>query len=161
MNHESQASLNTLVNILNRQEAEIEDLKYTLKQSYMREIKARTQGYTEGYNKGIGFLVENLNTRPTPPAIFGEGTYTYKVDNSPCRLPGQILPCTCTAELEVKLNRLVAYFEKRAKENEKRAKNEAIAGGWCDESADRSAYYFSGKADSYRRAAEKLKELLK
>ena len=71
----------------------------------------------------------------------------------------------CTAALEVNLQKLVSYFEKRARENERRAKREEaklltfhkleeIAG------VERSSYYFSGKADSYKRAAEKLKELL-
>lgn len=142
-----------------RESIEAKDLqiKRLQRQGYMEKVKAHTQGYTEGYNKGITFLAENLNTRPTPPMVFGGSTYTYKVDNSPC-----------TAELEVKLNKLVAYFEKRSKENEKRAeKNESDANRWNSEYpanaklADRSGYYFSGKADSYKRAAEKLKELLK
>ena len=71
----------------------------------------------------------------------------------------------CTAALEVELQALVKYFEKKAKENEERAeKKEAslntFLGNTEAAQAMKSAYYFSGKADSYARAAEKLKEAL-
>ena len=72
----------------------------------------------------------------------------------------------CTAQLEVDLKKLVNYFQKRYQENERRAKREEaklLTFHRLEEiaSTERSAYYFSGKADSYKRAAEKLKELLK
>ena len=72
----------------------------------------------------------------------------------------------CTAQLEVDLEKLANYFEKRSRENERRAKKEEaklLTFHRLGEivSTERSAYYFSGKADSYKRAAEKLKELLK
>lgn len=78
----------------------------------------------------------------------------------------------CTAEIEVAFEKLASYFEKRSKENSRRAekeekKVEAQQGkkleDWsCHEEvgADRSGYYFSGKADSYKRAAEKVREIL-
>jgi hypothetical protein len=71
----------------------------------------------------------------------------------------------CTAEIEVAFEKLAAYFEKRAKENTRRSeKEENVADSSLSyqESvqADRSSYYFSGKADSYKRAAEKVREIL-
>jgi hypothetical protein len=72
----------------------------------------------------------------------------------------------CTAELEVKTQKLAAYLEKRGKENDKRsekldkkAKGELLPYEDYVQARD-SSYFFSGKADAYKRAAEKLKELL-
>jgi hypothetical protein len=63
------------------------------------------------------------------------------------------------AGLEVRLQRLAAYFTKRAKENTKRAekldyevRNTFMCHGES-EKKDNSAYYHSGKADTYLRAA--------
>ncbi len=65
------------------------------------------------------------------------------------------------AELEswkvtAKVERLIAHFTKRAKENAKRAEYDEF--DYMENY--RSSYYFSGKADSYQRAAEKVKEFL-
>ena len=65
-----------------------------------------------------------------------------------------------------KIERLIAYFEKHARENEKRAekieKSRTEAFHQFDKAIkmDRSSYYLSGKADTYARAAEKVRELL-
>ncbi len=71
----------------------------------------------------------------------------------------------CNATLEVKVEKLAKYFDKRAKENQKRASSEEKLP--CDDCTcepclqhERSGYYFSGKADTYTRAAEKVRELL-
>ena len=71
-----------------------------------------------------------------------------------------------TKELEVRLQRLAAHLTKRAKENYKRAekldfevKNTFMCHGES-EKKDNSAYYHSGKADTYLRAAGKVLELL-
>jgi hypothetical protein len=67
----------------------------------------------------------------------------------------------CTAELEVEAEKLIAYFERKAKENTKRAQDkEKEYLYWKVQQDDRSSYYFSGKADSYQKAADKLRELL-
>lgn len=94
--------------------------------------------------------IENLHNTPKPLA-FSER------DNVPC-----------TAELEVKLQKLATYFTKRAKENKKRAEREEQFAerkrAWTNlsdaQEHDRSSYYFSGKADTYERAAAKLREAL-
>lgn len=85
----------------------------------------------------LGFRVLELEhpTRTVKPLAFSEGL------NTPC-----------TAELEIKLQKLAAYFTRRAKENTKRS-----ADRWLQE---KSTYYFSGKADTYTRAAQKITELL-
>jgi hypothetical protein len=92
-----------------------------------------------------------LQAQRTPkPLVFSEE------DNTPC-----------TAAIEVKIERLIAYFNKRAKENERRAtkeesQKEELRVDSMEEfvQKDRTSYYLSGKADSYRRAAEKVKEFL-
>jgi hypothetical protein len=78
----------------------------------------------------------------------------------------------CTAEIEVAFEKLASYFEKRSKENARRAEKEEkkvemeqqkSLKDWRyheEVGADRSGYYFSGKADSYKRAAEKVREIL-
>lgn len=71
----------------------------------------------------------------------------------------------CTAELEVNLEKLATYFERRARENKRRAeKLEKKINGFHDvnEYLDsvKSSYYFSGKDDTYTRAAQKVRELL-
>ena len=96
--------------------------------------------------------LENKLKEIKKPLVFSER------DNTPC-----------TAELEVKLQKLAAYFEKRAKENAKRAegkeeesKSLRVRGLYTSaHKEENSGYYFSGKADSYQRAAEKVKELLR
>jgi len=58
--------------------------------------------------------------------------------------------------------KLIAYFERKARENTKRAEEKEKM--YKEESGqpedDRSSYYFSGKADSYQKAADKLREVL-
>jgi hypothetical protein len=72
----------------------------------------------------------------------------------------------CTAEIEVEFEKLATYFEKRAKENARRAEKEEnkrfpnVASYAEGVQSDRSSYYFSGKADSYKRVAEKVREIL-
>ena len=79
------------------------------------------------------------------------------------RLAGQRKPLTftdpecntpCTASLEQKIERLAAYFEKRAKENTKRADD------LDSKIMTTLPYYLSGKSDAYQRAAEKVREVL-
>ena len=101
-------------------------------------------------NTALREQIENLHNTPKPLA-FSER------DNVPC-----------TAELEVKLQKLATYFTKRAKENKKRAEREEQFAerkrAWTNlsdaQEHDRSSYYFSGKADTYERAAAKLREAL-
>jgi len=71
----------------------------------------------------------------------------------------------CTAELEVKLGKLATYFDRRARENGKRAeKLEANLKTFTNLTdmvkSEQGAYYFSGKEDSYKNAAYKVRELL-
>jgi hypothetical protein len=67
---------------------------------------------------------------------------------------------------KVQLQKLAAYFEKRARENEKRANKlekeirEEFSPWDNYTEKDRSSYYLSGKADAYKRAAEKVREVL-
>ena len=76
------------------------------------------------------------------------------------------IPCNAAEEaLKQSVERLVAYFEKRSRENQKRAEVlDKKASNFEDLDThfqnSRSSYYFSGKADSYKRAAEKVRELL-
>jgi hypothetical protein len=101
-------------------------------------------------NTALREQIENLHNTPKPLAF-------SEKDNVPC-----------TAELEVKLQKLATYFTKRAKENKKRAEHEEQLAkrkrAWTNLSAaqehDCSSYYFSGKADTYERAAAKLREAL-
>ena len=71
-----------------------------------------------------------------------------------------------TKELEVRLQRLAAHLTKRAKENTKRAekldfevKNTFMCHGESEKKSN-SAYYHSGKADTYLRAAGKVLETI-
>jgi hypothetical protein len=102
------------------------------------------------------------------PAMFG-GYYNTNngingIDIKPLILD-KAAETPCTAEIEVAFEKLAAYFEKRAKENSRRAEKEDNSSKnllWYHDmvGADRSGYYFSGKADSYKRAAEKVREIL-
>jgi hypothetical protein len=70
-----------------------------------------------------------------------------------------------TKELEVKLQRLAAYFTKRAKENTKREKEQEEKLNTFHSVSEynayaRSGYYFSGKADAYLKAAGKVLETI-
>ena len=74
-----------------------------------------------------------------------------------------------TKELEVRLQRLAAHLTKRSKENAKRAKKldnnqSSWEGSSYSENSyyenQRSAYYFSGKSESYENAAAKVLGLL-
>jgi hypothetical protein len=89
-----------------------------------------------------------------------------------CDLPKEEPKSSTVAKgsLGAKITKLAAYFEKRAKENTKRAKDKEEqskslrVGGFCSNwanEAENSGYYFSGKADTYQRASEKVKELLR
>ena len=71
----------------------------------------------------------------------------------------------CTAALEVQLEKLATYFDRRARENAKRAeKLEGKLTTFTDlvdiVKSERGAYYFSGKEDSYKNAAQKVRDLL-
>src|SRR6202795_2217532 len=88
-----------------------------------------------GNTKPFGY---NIFYKEKPkPLVFG------KEDNTPC-----------TAEIEVAFEKLASYFEKRSKENARRADKEENKNCSNDRSfaewvqGDRSGYYFSGKADS-------------
>ncbi len=64
------------------------------------------------------------------------------------------------------IERLAAYFEKHAKENTKRSEKldkelQTTLLSWTDyKRNEHSSYYLSGKADAYRRAADKVREVL-
>src|ERR1700686_5062311 len=107
------------------------------------------------------------------PAMFGGGTYMHSNLTSVKPLVFKASDnVPCTAEIEVAFEKLASYFEKRAKENARRAEKEEEKvtaqqrkelRDWsyhAEVGADRSGYYFSGKADSYKRAAEKVREIL-
>ncbi len=72
----------------------------------------------------------------------------------------------CTASLEQKIERLIAYFERHSRENQKRSEKldkelQTTLLSWTDyKRNEHSSYYLSGKSDAYQRAAEKLRELL-
>ena len=77
-----------------------------------------------------------------------------------------VIKAADSESLGQKIEHLIAYFEKRAKENNKRAdaldkkaRTSLQALEDC-ENTERSSYFFSGKADSYRNAAAKVQELL-
>lgn len=108
------------------------------------------------------------------PALFGvcvttnaprtASGYRVEAENKPLAFDVPITPCT--SELEVKLQKLAAYFKKRAKENTKRAekldyevRNTFMRPGESVQK-NNSAYFFSGKVDSYENAARKIMELL-
>lgn len=66
----------------------------------------------------------------------------------------------------IQLKQLIAYFERKARENERRAdkaeKEAASLPRWEKLRHQRihSGYYFSGKSDSYQKAADKLKAMV-
>ena len=116
--------------------------------SEIQSVKAaeRAAGYHEGYEAAQRFY-----TQPNPYLPVGcKGT---EVPKKAWESPQPQVGVTKTDFSD----RLVAYFEKRAKENYKRAVKEENLGNI---QAERSGYYFSGKADSYERAADKVRELL-
>lgn len=75
-------------------------------------------------------------------------------------------PCTAAVEVQLeKLEKLATYFDRRARENAKRA--EKLEGKLTTFTSlvdivksERGAYYFSGKEDSYKNAAQKVRDLL-
>lgn len=92
------------------------------------------------------------------PAMFGGYEVKSLVFDESCNVP-------CTAELEVKAKRLLAYFRKRMKENKKRSEKleqKQHSFQRMDEIVqdEHSSYYFSGKSEAYENAARKLEELL-
>jgi len=103
-----------------------------------------------------------------PPALFGGYTNTnvnLKYEKPKPLVFDKAAETPCTAEIEVAFEKLASYFEKRAKENDRRSEKEENSAGNLyyardKVKADRSSYYFSGKADSYKRAAEKVREIL-
>lgn len=66
-----------------------------------------------------------------------------------------------------KIEHLIAYFERRDRENAKRAekleKKLATEFNPWDQSAqlERSSYFFSGKSEAYANAAQKIREILR
>ncbi len=100
--------------------------------------------------KLAGRAVDMLKSKPL--------TFTDPECNTPCNAAEEVL--------RDKVERLIAYFEKHARENEKRAekieKSRTEAFHQFDKAIkmDRSSYYLSGKSDAYQRAAEKVRELL-
>lgn len=74
----------------------------------------------------------------------------------------EVLPASVKATIG---ERLISYFNKRAKENKKRSEkleNKKKTFHRLDEYTqdERSSYYFSGKSEAYENAAHKVKELL-
>lgn len=105
-------------------------------------------GICTGDNVSESLLAEAARKLTEKPLTFSES------DNTPC-----------TAQLEVELEKLATYFDRRARENKRRAgKLEQKLSTFHDISeyleSDRSSYYFSGKEDSYKNAAFKLRSLL-
>lgn len=93
------------------------------------------------------------------------GLKITEADNIVCQMETLVPKASGNESLQQKIDRIVAYFAKRAKENGRRAtEDEKHAFRMLTfeehEQKDRSSYYFSGKADSYSRAAAKVKEIL-
>ena len=115
-----------------------------------RRVKA-LEDRLAGQRKSLTFLDPKCNT---PCNAYEEPKPTEKY-----RPPAE-------STIGQSIERVAAYFEKRAKENTKRAndldqKVQRQLMTWEDgKRAERSSYYFSGKADTYARAAEKLREVL-
>jgi len=91
------------------------------------------------------------------------------------RLQSRLLECEKAASSAyMQVERLVSYFDKHAKKNQRQAeeRKEKSSRYWVDyyspnrinseerEQLIKTSYYFSGKADSYLRAAVKVKEFL-
>lgn len=132
---------NKVVEALNADRAEVQRLGYVDGKAYnRRELEQSRADINDLKNK----LADALRVKPL---AFSES------DNIPC-----------TAALEVNLEKLAKYFERRAKENTRRAvKEERFAAKFEPRVFDRhenSGFYFSGKADTYQRAANKVRELL-
>jgi hypothetical protein len=81
--------------------------------------------------------------------------------------PGDNVPCTAAIEVEwqKKVAELISYFTRKAKENTKRSEEKETDSQkaydiYFQQQHERSSYYFSGKSDSYTKAAAKVKEIL-
>jgi hypothetical protein len=134
---------NKVVEALNADRAEVQRLGYVDGIAYnRRELEQSKADINDLKNK----LADALRVKPL---AFSES------DNTPC-----------TAALEVNLEKLAKYFERRAKENTRRAvKEEGISAKFEPRAHlhgrhENSGFYFSGKADTYQRAANKVRELL-
>ena len=98
-------------------------------------------------------------------------TFTVPECNTPCNAyeepkPTEEYKPPAESPIGQSIERLAAYFDKHAKENTKRAEklDKELTSNFhpWDEygKKSKSSYYFSGKADTYARAAEKLREVL-
>jgi hypothetical protein len=113
-------------------------------------------------NREVNGLILRVRALEDPGSV-----YQYKAEwESPQPQVG-LIKAADSESLGQKIERLIAYFEKRAKENYKRARNLENKASTslqhlevCAQT-ERSGYYFSGKADSYERAAEKVQEILR
>ena len=106
----------------------------------------------------IGFIELERRVKALEDRLAGQRKSLTFLDPK-CNIP-------CTASLEQKIERLIAYFERHSRENQKRSEKldkelqttlMSCTDYKCNE---HSSYYLSGKADAYARAAEKLREVL-
>lgn len=146
---------------LQKKVASLEEEVRTLRETL--DHKEKYQWTFGGYPALFGGATA-VNVPPRTASGYG---YEYTIKYEPPKSLAVDVPVTpCTATLEVRLQKLAAYFKKRAKENAKRAKklDYEVRNTFMrpDESAQKnnSAYFFSGKVDSYENAARKIMELL-
>lgn len=106
----------------------------------------------------IGFIELERRVKALEDRLAGQRKSLTFLDPK-CNIP-------CTASLEQKIERLIAYFERHSRENQKRSEKsdkelQTTLLSWTDyKRNEHSSYYLSGKADAYARAAEKVRELL-
>lgn len=114
--------------------------------------------------------IENEGLRRKKPNSVPEGWTWYFADSNAvppevnaAKKPLVFYNTPRTASLEMALEHLLAHFEKRAKENSKKEISKTAGNHEARESESgfRSGYYFSGKADSYTKAAEKIRNILR
>lgn len=105
----------------------------------------------------IGFIELERRVKALEEKLEGQKSLTFT--DPECNTP-------CTASLEQKVERLISYFDKRSRENEKHSEklDKEFRLRFCfgqTASATSTAPTTSqGKADAYERAAEKVRELL-
>jgi len=162
----SERSKTWLTDILLEAEQRIEKrVNQIVTEQNIREVANNSSEFMYGYKSGFDDGVKSQRK----PLVFGPEADTSRtatgvslsISEAECNTP-------CTAKLEVKLQKLAAYFEKRAKENRRREEKHEASAKSCREGhylktaevVEQHGYYFSGKADSYTRAAQKLRELL-
>ena len=106
----------------------------------------------------IGFIELERRVKALEDRLAGQRKSLTFLDPK-CNIP-------CTASLEQKIERLIAYFERHSRENQKRSEKldkelQTTLMSCTDyKRNEHSSYYLSGKADAYARAAEKLREVL-